>query len=122
MVKNSYRGGGATGKKLGMSQGVRSFLLISPSFEVKLLSFFSFLISLTQNAPGFEDLEAKVFSVFPIETLYEGDRSLAFCLADYKVQGSTLKTAAVDIKDDPSAKGQSKHSKFRSRIVQLSRV
>jgi hypothetical protein len=46
----------------------------------------------------------------------------AFCLTDYKIQGSTLKTAVIDIKDDPSAKGLSKHSKFCSRNVHLSRV
>src|ERR1700735_1235676 len=82
--------------------------------------------------PGFEDLEAKVFPVFPIERSitvkgYSVRRRQvpmchAFCLTDYKIQGSTLKTAVIDIKDDPSAKGQSKHSKFCSRHVQLSRV
>ena len=46
----------------------------------------------------------------------------AFSLTDYKVLGSTLKTAILDLKDDPTAKGQSKHKKFCSMYVQLSRV
>jgi len=46
----------------------------------------------------------------------------AFSLTDYKVQGSTLKIAVLDLKDDPTAKGQSEHKKFCSMYVQLSRT
>ena len=46
----------------------------------------------------------------------------AFSLTDYKVQGSTLKTAVLDLKNDPSARGQDKHKKFCSMYVQLSRL
>jgi hypothetical protein len=43
-------------------------------------------------------------------------------MTDYKVQGSTLKTAVLDLKDDPTAKGQDEHKKFCSEYVQLSRL
>lgn len=46
----------------------------------------------------------------------------AFCLTDYKVQGSTLKTAVLDLKDDSTVKGQTGHKKFCSMYVQLSRT
>ena len=81
--------------------------------------------------PGFEDLEAKLFPVFPIERSitikrYSVRRKQvpacpAFSLTDYKVQGSTLKTGVIDLKDDPTAKGQDAHKKFCSINVQLSR-
>jgi hypothetical protein len=80
----------------------------------------------------FNDLEAKDVPVFPIE------RSItikacsvrrkqvpicpAFCLTDYKIQGSTLTMAVLDLKDNSSAKGQSGHKKFCSLYVQLSRL
>jgi hypothetical protein len=41
---------------------------------------------------------------------------------DYKIQGSTLPTAVLDLKDDPTAKGQSEHKKYCSLYVQLSRL
>src|SRR2546429_9380374 len=82
--------------------------------------------------PAFEDLEAKVVPVFPIERSikikeYSVRRRQvpmcpAFSLTDYKVQGSTLKTAVLDLKNDPSARGQDKHKKFCSMYVQLSRL
>jgi hypothetical protein len=82
--------------------------------------------------PGFEDLETKVFPVFPIERSitikrYSVRRKQvpacpAFSLTDYKVQGSTLKTAVLDLKDDPTAKGQDPHKKFTTINVQLSRL
>ena len=82
--------------------------------------------------PAFEDLEAKVLPVFPIERSikikeYSVRRRQvpmcpAFSLTDYKVQGSTLKTAVLDLKNDPSARGQDKHKKFCSMYVQLSRL
>jgi len=46
----------------------------------------------------------------------------AFSLTDYKVQGSTLPAAVLDLKDDPTAKGQSEHKKYCSLYVQLSRL
>jgi hypothetical protein len=80
---------------------------------------------------GFEDLQANDFPVFPIERSitikkYSVRRKQvpicsAFSLTDYKVQGATLKIAVLDLKDDPSAKGQDMHRKFCSMLVQLSR-
>src|SRR5436189_879457 len=80
--------------------------------------------------PAFEDLEAKVLPVFPIEkSIKIKEYSIrrrqvpicpAFSLTDYKVQGSTLMTAVLDIKNDPTAKGQDGHKKFCSLYVQLS--
>jgi hypothetical protein len=46
----------------------------------------------------------------------------AFCLTDYKVQGSTLSNAILDIKDNGSGKGKNSHRKFTSNYVQLSRL
>jgi hypothetical protein len=64
----------------------------------------------------FEDLEPKVIPVFPLERSitikgYSVRRKQvpmcpAFSLTDYKVQGSTLTTAVLDLKDDLAAKGQ----------------
>jgi hypothetical protein len=45
-----------------------------------------------------------------------------FCLTDYKVQGSTLSTAILDLKNDPARRGQDSHRKYCSLYVQLSRV
>lgn len=45
----------------------------------------------------------------------------AFSLTDYKVQGATLKIAVLDLKDNPSTKGQDSHKKFCFMVVQLSR-
>src|SRR2546421_7339306 len=82
--------------------------------------------------PAFKDLEAKVLPVFPIERSikikeYSVRRRqvpmcLAFSLTDYKVQGSTLTTAVLDLKNDPTAKGQDRHKKFCSMYIQLSRL
>src|SRR5436190_19723106 len=82
--------------------------------------------------PAFEDLEAKVLPVFPIERSikikeYSVRRRQvpicpAFSLTDYKAQGSTLMTAVLDIKNDPTAKGQDGHKKFCPLYVQLSRL
>ena len=46
----------------------------------------------------------------------------AFSLTDYKIQGSTLTTAVLDLKDDPAVKGQDHHKKYCSINVQLSRL
>jgi hypothetical protein len=48
--------------------------------------------------------------------------SPAFCLTDYKVQGSTLDSAILDLKDDPTMRGRDRHQKFCSTYVQLSRL
>ena len=80
---------------------------------------------------NFEDLERKEIPVFPIErSITIKGRSIrrkqvpicpGFSLTDYKVQGSTLKTA-IDLKDDPTIKSQTEHKKFYSMYVQLSRL
>jgi hypothetical protein len=46
----------------------------------------------------------------------------AFCLTDYKVQGLTLSSAILDLKNDPSRRGQDHHRKYCSLYVQLSRL
>jgi hypothetical protein len=45
----------------------------------------------------------------------------AFSLTDYKIQGSTLSIAVLDLKDDPSIKGD-RHKKYCSAYVQLTRL
>ena len=75
----------------------------------------------------FEGLEAKIVPVFPIERSikikeYSVRRRQvpmcpAFSLTDYKVQGSILTTAVLDLKNDPTAKGQDGHKKFCSLYV-----
>jgi hypothetical protein len=65
--------------------------------------------------PAFEDLEAKVLPVFPIyRSIKIKEYSVrrrqvpkcpAFSLTDYKVQGLTLTTAVLDLKNDLTAKG-----------------
>jgi hypothetical protein len=84
------------------------------------------------RATGFEDLEPSIMPVFPLErsiTLkgYSVRRKQvpmcpAFCLTDYKVQGSTLIAAILDLKDDPTIRGQDRHRKYCSMYVQLSRL
>lgn len=79
-----------------------------------------------------KDLDAKVIPVFPRERSitvkgYSVRRRQvpmcpAFSLTDYKVQGSTLMTAVLDLKDDPAAKGQDGQKKYCSTYVQLSRL
>jgi hypothetical protein len=81
---------------------------------------------------AFEGLEAHITPVFPITRSikikgYSVRRKqvpmcAAFCMTDYKIQGSTLKNAVLDLKDDPTTKGQDGHKKFCSRYVQLSRL
>jgi hypothetical protein len=80
----------------------------------------------------FEDLEAKVISIFSLERSitikgYSVQRKQvpmcpAFSLTDYKVQGSILMTAVLDLKDDPTSKEQDHHKKYCSIYVQLSRL
>jgi hypothetical protein len=81
---------------------------------------------------AFEDLDTNVVPVFPLERSitikeYSVRRKQvpmcpAFSLTDYKVQGMTLTAAVLDLKDNPSAKGQDEHKKFCSMYVQLSRL
>ncbi|KAI3286470.1 hypothetical protein DTO002I6_8141 [Penicillium roqueforti] len=81
---------------------------------------------------AFQDLEPSVLPVFPLErsiTLkgYSVRRTQvpmcpAFSLTDYKVQGSTLVAAILDLKDDPTIRGQDRHRKYCSMYVQLSRL
>lgn len=80
----------------------------------------------------FEGLESKVVPVFPLErSITVKGQSVrrrqvpmcpAFSLTDYKVQGSTLTHAVLDLKHDPSARGQDSHKKYCSNYVQLSRL
>jgi hypothetical protein len=80
----------------------------------------------------FEDLDAKIIPVFPLErSITVKGHSVrrrqvpmcpAFSLTDYKVQGSTLTTAVLDLKDNRTAKGQDGHKKYYSTYVQLSRL
>lgn len=79
----------------------------------------------------FEDLEASVMPIFPLEksiTLkgYSVRRRQvpmcpAFSLTDYKIQGSTLTMAILDLKNDPASKARDHHKKYCSIYVQLSR-
>ena len=80
----------------------------------------------------FEDLDDKIIPVFPLErSITVKGHSVrrrqvpicpAFSLTDYKVQGSTLTTAVLDLKHDPTARGQDSHKKYCSTYVQLSRL
>jgi hypothetical protein len=80
----------------------------------------------------FDGLDQSIMPVFPVErsiTLkgYSVRRKQvpmcpAFCLTDYKVQGSTLTSAILDLKDDPTIRGLDRHRKFCSTYVQLSRL
>lgn len=46
----------------------------------------------------------------------------AFCLTDYKIQGATLESAILDLKDDRNGRRQDSHRKYCSTYVQLSRL
>jgi hypothetical protein len=80
----------------------------------------------------FDDLDAKIIPVFPLErSITIKGHSVrrrqvpmcpAFSLTDYKVQASTLTTAVLDLKNDPTARGQDGHKKYCSTYVQLSRL
>lgn len=80
----------------------------------------------------FEDLDSKVVPVFPLErSITVKGQSVrrtqvpmcpAFSLTDYKVQGSTLTNAVLDLRHDSSARGQDSHKKYSSNNVQLSRL
>jgi hypothetical protein len=82
--------------------------------------------------PTFDDLDATIFPIFPIERSIEVKNlsarrkqvplCTAFCLTDYKVQGKTLSKAILDIKDDGTSKFQDPHTKYCSRNVQISQT
>lgn len=85
----------------------------------------------TSQAPlRSEGLVPAIVPVFPLERsitvkCYSVRRKQihmcpAFCLTDYKVQGSTLDSAILDLKDDPMIRGRDRHQKFCSTYVQLS--
>lgn len=46
----------------------------------------------------------------------------AFCLTDYKIQGATLDSVILDLKDDIKNRRQDSHRKYCSTYVQLSRL
>ena len=86
------------------------------------------LIKLHRSKPSkFKDLDENVMPVFPLEKSiilkgYAIRRKQvpicpAFSLIDYKVQGSTLTYAVLDLKDDPSRKGLARHKKYCSIYV-----
>ena len=80
----------------------------------------------------FEDLDETLMPVFPLEKSIilkgysirrkQAPMCPAFSLTDYKVQGSTLTKAVLDLIDNPTRKGQDRHKKFCSMYVQLSRL
>jgi len=110
--KYSHRGQGKDAYRFGMLQELLS------SSEVDELG----VIHLSRR-----DLDAKVIPVFPLERSitvkgYSVRRRQvpmcpAFSLTDYKVQGSTLITAVLHLKDDPTAKGQDGHKKYCSTYM-----
>jgi hypothetical protein len=77
-------------------------------------------------------LEDNVVPIFPLERSipikgYSVRRKQvpvcpAFCLTDYKVQGSTLSSAILDLKTRSNVRGQDHHKRFCSLYVQLSRL
>src|SRR5436305_10788355 len=82
------------------------------------------------NHPAFENLEAKIIPVFPIERSikirqYSVRRKQvpicsAFSLTDYKVHESILTTAVLDLKDNSKVRSQDEYKKFYSMYIQLS--
>ncbi|CAG8000836.1 unnamed protein product [Penicillium nalgiovense] len=83
-------------------------------------------------ATHFDQLPASTMPIFPIERsisvkgLSVRRKQIpifpAFCLVDYKVQGSTLSAAILDLKNDTARRGQDSHRKYCSLYVQLSRL
>jgi hypothetical protein len=79
-----------------------------------------------------ESLDCNILPIFPLEASislkgYSVRRRQipicpAFCLTDYKVQGRTLTSAILDLKDNRIARGQHSHRKYCSMYVQLSRL
>lgn len=84
------------------------------------------------KAATFTHLEPTVMPVFPLERSitikgYSVRRKQVplcpgFCLTDYKVQGSTLTSAILDLKVNTKERRHDHHKKFCSTYVQLSRL
>lgn len=83
-------------------------------------------------ATTFDQLPPSVMPIFPIERsisvkgLSVRRKQIpicpAFCLTDYKVQGSTLSAAILDLKNDLARRGHDSYRKYCSLYVQLSRL
>jgi hypothetical protein len=77
-----------------------------------------------------QSLNQNVLPIFPLEASitvkgYSVRRRQipicpAFCLTDYKIQGTSLDSAILDLKDDRKCRGQDSHRRFCSTYVQLS--
>ena len=81
------------------------------------------------NHPAFENLEAKIIPVFPIERSIKikqysvRRKQVPICSAfSLRCKGSTLTTAVLDLKDNSKVRGRDEHKKFCSMYVQLSRL
>lgn len=80
----------------------------------------------------FTSLNPGILPVFPLEKSitikgYSVRRKQvplcpAFAHTEYKVQGSTLKSAVLDLKDNSKVRGQDEHKKFCSMYMQLSQL
>jgi hypothetical protein len=80
----------------------------------------------------FKGLDSKIVPVFLLErSITVKGHSVhrtqvpicpVFSLTDYKVQGSILTNAVLDLKHDPSTRGQDSYKKYCSNYVQLSRL
>ena len=79
------------------------------------------------NPAKFDGLDTKIIPVFLLERYvtvkghFVRQRQVpmcpAFSLTDYKVQGSTLATAVLYLKHNPSSKGENPYKKYRSNYV-----
>jgi hypothetical protein len=84
------------------------------------------------KAIQFHSLSRDILPIFPLETSvtikgYSVRRKQvpicpAFCLTDYKVQGATLPSAILDLKDNHKNRAGDSHRKYCSTYVQLSRL
>lgn len=80
----------------------------------------------------FASLDEDILPIFPFETSmtvkgYSVRRKQipicpAFCLTDYKIQGATLTSAILDLKNDNRNRRRDSHRKYCSTYVQLSRL
>jgi hypothetical protein len=80
----------------------------------------------------FGSLDEDILPIFPFEASitvkgYSVRRKQipicpAFCLTDYKIQGATLASAILDLKNDSGNRRRDSHRKYCSTYVQLSRL
>ncbi|KAJ5082332.1 hypothetical protein N7532_011375 [Penicillium argentinense] len=63
-----------------------------------------------------------IYPAIHTRTKSTGPGNIRLRADDYKVQGSTLASAILDLKDDPTIRGLDRHRKFCSTYVQLSRL